>query len=131
MSEIEWRPVKDFEGLYEVSNKGGVRSLIRYVILNPCELDGFLQVKLYKNNKCYSKLVHRLVAESFIPNDDPENKNRVNHKDKNRKNNIVENLEWCTRNIDVEIRKKISESITKFNKKHPGFYKGIKKKKNK
>ena len=95
MIEI-WKPVKDYEGLYEVSNIGNIRSITRYKktlkpILNKF---GYLYVTLYKNKKSSIKKIHRLVAEAFIPND--ENKREVNHKSGIKIDNRVCNLEWST-----------------------------------
>lgn len=99
-----WRPIKGYEGLYEVSNYGKVKSLINFEhknrhrtekILKPHYNNGYLSVALYDfegNKKLY--LIHRLVAETFIPN--YENKTTVNHKDENKSNNYVGNLEWAT-----------------------------------
>lgn len=97
---IEWRPIKGFEGLYEVSNLGQVKSLNynrtkEAKILRLCKnKDGYLCVHLHKNGKGYAKKVHRLVTAAFIPN--PEGKTEVNHIDGNKTNNRVENLEWAT-----------------------------------
>lgn len=103
-------PVKDYEGLYEVSTTGIVRSLDRKVqgkdgTLYPfkgIELRSnanknveYLQVSLWKNNMGKSYYVHRLVAEAHIPN--PLNLQEVNHLDGNRQHNCVSNLEWVTR----------------------------------
>lgn len=104
----EWRPVKGFEGFYEVSNLGRIKSLCgwngrRYVkrekILNPTKQEGSKKyyryiVTLTKEKKRKYAKVHRLVAEAFLPN--PDKKPQVNHKDGNPLNNNVENLEWCT-----------------------------------
>ena len=88
----EWRPVKDYEGLYEVSNFGRVKSLRKNIILKP-ESDGvgkgYLCINLGRGNH---KKIHRLVAEAFIPR--IKDKNEVNHIDGNTKNNKVTNLEW-------------------------------------
>lgn len=102
-TEEIWKPIPGYEGLYEVSNMGRVKSLERDIvykngvkhhykerILKNQTYRGYLYVKLYDGPKC----VHRLVAKSFIPN--PENKPQVNHKDENKTNNRVENLEWMT-----------------------------------
>ena len=97
MNEI-WKPVKGFAGLYEVSNKGNVRSLKWYGGSKVRELSqaenkkGYRQVNLC-NGKGNMRYVHRLVAEAFIPN--PNNLPCINHKDENPRNNCVENLEWC------------------------------------
>ena len=106
MSEI-WKPIKNFEGLYEVSNLGRVRSLDRVVrnrsgyavrkgkLIKEAAVSGkaYRKVGLWKNNMGTNVLVHRLVAEAFIPN--PYNLPEVNHKDENPSNNCADNLEWC------------------------------------
>ena len=97
----EWRDIKGYEGLYQVSNLGRVKSF-NYRghegcigILTP-RLDGkgYEMVALYKEGKVRNTKVHRLVAQAFIPN--PNNYPQVNHKDENKTNNDVKNLEWCT-----------------------------------
>ena len=103
----EWRAVLGYEGLYEVSNFGRVRSSPhevptkigtrispgRVMKLQPFKL-GYMGVCLSKDNKQALKTVHRLVAEAFIEN--PDNLPQVNHKDENKANNSVDNLEWVT-----------------------------------
>lgn len=104
----EWRPVVGYEGWYEVSNYGRVRSLDRYVNAKngSAELKkgvlleqrdngkGYLRVTLSKNGKVKQPRVHRLVAEAFIPN--PDNLPEVNHKNFDKSDNRVENLNWCS-----------------------------------
>ena len=91
----EWKPIEGFED-YQVSTCGRAKSLKwgKERILRTKKTRGYLCVNLYKEGKQYSKRVHRLVAETFIPN--PNNLPEVNHKDENPNNNHVENIEWCT-----------------------------------
>lgn len=89
-----WKDVKGFEGLYQISSTGKVFSMRRNKEMNP-KIDryGYKTVTLYKNGNYY-KTVHRLVAETFLEKID--GCNIVNHKDSNKLNNNVENLEWTT-----------------------------------
>lgn len=90
-----WKPIKGFEGLYEVSNMGRIKSLPREIILKQGVIvKGYLGVCLYKNKKGHSKRVHRLVAQAFL--DDFDKYESVNHKDGNKQNNCVSNLEMVT-----------------------------------
>ena len=90
-----WKPIPNYEGFYEVSNIGRVRSLYRYKkILHPSDTNGYRTVELWKGKKRKRIGVHRLVAMAFI--DNPDNKPFVNHKDETRDNNSVDNLEWVT-----------------------------------
>ena len=103
---INWINISGFEGLYQVSTNGMVKSLARVVIrsngrpihykekiLSPATNKGYLYVYLWKDGEPHKKWVHRLVAEAFI--DNPDNLPQINHKDEDRTNNSVENLEWC------------------------------------
>lgn len=95
-----WKDVVGYEGLYQVSNIGRVRSLghdkwHKGRILKPI-IDGkgaYFYVGLFKNGKRKGESIHRIVATAFIPN--PKNLPCVNHKDENKQNNKAENLEWC------------------------------------
>lgn len=110
----EWRDIKGFEGYYQVSSIGRVKSLPRVVtrksykpqylrerILKPGKAaSGYLLVDLYKNNNRQTHTIHRLVAGAFNPN--PEGKPEVNHEDGNKQNNHKDNLVWSTRIENVE-----------------------------
>lgn len=92
MDEI-WLNIMGYEGQYQVSNTGYVRSIKRNRILKPTNINGYLQISLSNQGKIKKCLIHRLVAEAFLPN--PNNLSQVNHKDENTFNNNVNNLEWC------------------------------------
>ena len=92
MQEI-WKDVVGFEGSYKVSNFGNVKSLRNKKILIPSINPGYKRITLCKNGKRENKVIHRIVAEAFL--DNPKNFLCVNHKDENKLNNCVENLEWC------------------------------------
>lgn len=109
MKEI-WKDIKRYENIYQISNLGRYRSLDRYEshMVNGKEVrrlikgiiregtlnkDGYLQVGLSRNGKQETKCIHQLVAEAFIPN--PNNLPDINHKDENKQNNCISNLEWC------------------------------------
>lgn len=124
MDEI-WKPIKGYEGCYEISNYGNVRSLDRYV-KSKCgglrflkgqilklitDDDGYLRVGLNKNGKYYNYGVHRLVAEAFVPN--PNNYPCVNHKDEIKSNNIFTNLEWCTNAYNLKFGHRLEKVIKK------------------
>lgn len=110
-----WKAIPGYEGIYEVSDQGNVRSLDRYVYrpsllwgqaamtfykgrdLTPQkDRKGYMNIRLFNGSKKTAKAfkVHRLVAMAFLPN--PDNLPEVNHKDEDKANNNVDNLEWCT-----------------------------------
>ena len=108
MEEI-WKDIKGYEGLYQVSNLGRIKSLDRkariqngayrqvkgrIVPIRKGEKTNYPFVGLTKNHKSKMLRIHRLVADAFIPN--PNNLPQINHKDGNKTNNNVNNLEWCT-----------------------------------
>lgn len=104
--EEVWKSVIGYEGSYEISNLGRIRSLDRYRskdgiflkgVLRKPQMDsrGYYQIGLYKDSKQKLVLLHRLVASHFIEN--PESKEQINHIDGNKLNNVSNNLEWCTR----------------------------------
>src|SRR4051794_959304 len=89
---LEWRPIKGYEGLYEVSNDGRVRRVQQ--CLKPAYTKGYAHVTLCKEGEVRTLRITRLVAETFIPN--PEGKPQVNHKNGNPANDSITNLEWAT-----------------------------------
>ena len=99
MTEI-WKPIKGYEGRYEVSNLGNVRSLnwrksgLAKKLTPAIDRYGYLQVCLSKNGKQFNGKVHRLVADAFLPTN--RNDLQVNHKDEDKTNNRASNLEWMT-----------------------------------
>ena len=104
----EWKSIPGYEGLYEVSSYGRVRSVERCdrfnrkivsKILKPNYVSGYLRVGMYKNKTFKYYLIHRLVAQAFLPN--PDNLSEVNHKDEDKSNNRVDNLEWCDRSYNM------------------------------
>lgn len=94
-----WKQVKGFEGLYEVSNLGNVRSLNYHnwgIVKNltpTADKFGYLRVCLSKNDRQYNGIVYRMVAQAFIEN--PDNFPQINHINEDKSDNRVENLEWC------------------------------------
>lgn len=95
-----WKDIEGYEGLYQVSNTGKVRSLnYRHtgktkVLKQHTKDNGYKRIGLNRNGKRTNYFIHRLVAQAFIPN--PNNYPIINHKDENKTNNAVWNLEWCT-----------------------------------
>lgn len=135
MIEI-WRDIKDYEGLYQVSNFGRVKSLnYRHTgkeeLMELCKnKKGYLQVTLYKDGKRKTFKVHRLVASAFLENTD--NLQEVNHKDEDKTNNFVGtpendykdgNLEWCSHEYNINfgtcierVAKSQSKTVLQFSK---------------
>lgn len=115
MKEV-WKEIKDFNK-YQISNFGRVKNNFGK-ILKPQLRHGYYDIGLYnKKYKLSPKLIkiHRLVAEAFLPN--PNNYSIVNHKDENKTNNNVNNLEWCTQKYNVNYGKrnnKIRKRVLQF-----------------
>ena len=137
MEEI-WKPVKGFEGYYEVSDLGRVRSIDRVVVdtVRNCERllkgkiliqrdngNGYKGVQFCKEHKLCNKYVHRLVAEAFIPNKD--NLPQVNHKDEDKSNNRVDNLEWCSQLYNNIYGSRMERQVNtrKLKNEHPELFK--------
>lgn len=97
MVKEDWRPVVGYESLYMVSNLGRVWSIRKKAIMKPndnCAGKGYKYIWGYKDGNKNRLYIHIIVAQAFISN--PNNLPEVNHKDENPKNNMVDNLEWCT-----------------------------------
>lgn len=116
----QWKDVKKYENLYEVSSRGRIRRSINDFphdgtypgkILQGTNVRGYIKVKLRKNKKPKLVFLHKVVAEAFLKN--TENKTQINHKDGNKKNNYIKNLEWCTpkENIHHAIRIGLRKNI--------------------
>ena len=131
----QWKDIAEYEGLYQISNLGRVKSLERIVerqnnhnlyvsekiLKNGICSNGYKYARLYKNGNVKHKLVHRLVATAFAEN--KENLPFVNHKDETRDNNTIENLEWCTREYNMNygttgerISEKLSKAVCQYDK---------------
>lgn len=108
------KPIKDFEELYLIYDDGKVWSIKRKQYLKQEMMNtGYFRVSLYKNGTIYHKFVHRLLAETFIPN--PDNLPCVNHKDENKQNNTLSNLEWITQkdntNYGTGLARRVQQQI--------------------
>lgn len=119
MSKAIWKDIPGYEGLYQISNLEQIMSKARldcfgrYVSERIRRLtagkDGYLLVELSKNGIKKTFKVHRLVAETFIPN--PNNYTEINHKDENRQNNRASNLEWCSRTYNANYGNHTARSV--------------------
>ena len=113
----EWRDVLGFEGLYIVSSFGRVAALKNSThcahLMNLTKMHRkkvtYINLSLHKNNIRIHRLVHRMVAEAFIPN--PNNYPQVNHIDGNKENNSYTNLEWLTNKMNQEHRKLMRKGV--------------------
>ena len=125
----KWKDIPGYEGKYQVSNTGQVRSL-NYggagktkILKQNINRRGYCSVPLSKNGKCKKYSVHRLVAQAFIPN--PNNYPVVNHKDENPANNAVWNLEYCTQQYNCNYGTR-NERVSKAKKGEKNYWYGKK-----
>lgn len=109
MNKEIWRDIPGYEKLYQVSNLGRVKSLgnksnhKKPTIKQLQFRNNYYSITLYKNGKTKTTGVHRLVAQAFIPN--PDGKPEINHKDENKLNNKIDNLEWVTKKENINYGK--------------------------
>lgn len=96
---VRMKDIKDYEGLYAITEDGRVWSYRSKKFLKPSVASGYLQVNLYNNGKRTFYRIHRLVALAYLPN--PDNLPEVNHRDENKQNNAVSNLEWCDHSYNI------------------------------
>ena len=108
------KDIINFEN-YQISDDGRVWSKKSNKWLKPIDVNGYKQASLYKNGKEYKRLVHRLVAEAFIPN--PNNYEEINHINEDKSDNRVENLEWCTQSYNINYGTRIERQINSISKK--------------
>lgn len=95
-----WKDIPQYCGIYEASNLGRIRSKVTGRLAHSFKNEkGYLITKIYLNGQCKNERTHRLVALTFLPN--PNNYPQVNHRDENKTNNRVDNLEWCTAEYNV------------------------------
>ena len=106
----EWKDVVGYEGLYEVSNLGRVRNKKRNTMVTLLDNNGYHRVELWKNNERRRYMLHRVVAMTWIPNDD-ETKIQVNHINEIKTDNRVENLEWCTASYNNKYGHRIQKML--------------------
>lgn len=103
MTNIEeiWKDVVGYEGLYQVSSYGQIKNVKTNLVKVPIKnWAGYMRIQLWKNNKAKIFSIHRLVAISFLPN--PNSLLEVNHIDHIRSNNVLSNLEWCSRSYNAQ-----------------------------
>lgn len=122
-----WKDILGYEGKYQVSNRGNVKSLNyrrtgkEKILKGSDDGTGYLRVGLWKDGNAKECTIHRLVAQAFLPN--PDNLPQINHKDEDKYNNCVENLEWCSSQYNMtyndrakKVGNKLSRPVIGINK---------------
>ncbi|MGA4517216.1 NUMOD4 domain-containing protein [Solibacillus silvestris] len=138
MEQVIWKDIKGYEGYYQVSSHGQVKSLDRIVmnggfprkivgriLAQTTDRDGYKHLRLRKNGGEKSFFVHRLVAEAFVINISLGECVQVNHKDESKSNNHYSNLEWCTHEYNLNYGTRIqrtSKSVIAYNDKETLFF---------
>lgn len=98
------KDIKGYEGLYAATSCGKIYSYRAKKFLKPRkDRGGYLLINLYKDSKMKTYTIHRLITETYLPN--PDNLPEVNHKDEDKSNNALSNLEWCTREYNINYSK--------------------------
>lgn len=138
MEQVIWKDIVGYEGFYQVSSHGQVRSLDRIVpskgsvrkvkgqlLAQTTDRDGYKHLRLRKYGLEKSFFVHRLVAIAFIRNRKPADNNQINHKDEVKNNNHYSNLEWCTAEYNVNYgtrNKRSSKPVIAYNQKETLYF---------
>lgn len=138
MEQVIWKDIKGYEGYYQVSSHGQVRSLDRIVmssgfprkikgqiLAQTTDRKGYKHLRLRKNGEEKSFFVHRLVAEAFVHNKRPEEYIQVNHKDEDKANNHYSNLEWCTQEYNLNYgtrNQRLSKPVIAYNEKQTLYF---------
>ena len=139
MEKEIWKPILGYEGIYEVSSFGRIKSLKRcskedknergLILKQKKRKDGYYNISLYNQGKGKMYLVHSLVTQAFIPN--PLNLPQVNHIDENKKNNNIDNLEWCDQcyniNYGTGIERATKTRIANYEKNKPSYQRAAEK----
>ncbi|MDY6419359.1 MAG: HNH endonuclease [Succinivibrio dextrinosolvens] len=108
------KDIINFEN-YQISDDGRVWSKKSNKWLKPIDVNGYKKASLYKNGKLCQRLIHRLVAEAFIPN--PNNYEEINHINEDKSDNRVENLEWCTSSYNINYGTRVERQVNSISKK--------------
>jgi hypothetical protein len=104
-----WKDIEGYEGLYQVSQAGFIKSVPRNMVLTRKRRGNYLSIALHKDGVKRNHLIHRLVATAFL--DNPKGYPEVNHKDEDKYNNELSNLEWCSKSYNQRYSKGIERTL--------------------